>query len=1837
MSRSAGTTPSRLPQSPAVADDNENDVPTHNNNNNMNSVNSGQMLYNTTVRSMADSRPVMLRVPLRTPCRGVEEDSYTAAYGNTGDSHRNCNSNKHYNNNNNNNNNNMHSKNSAEKRSGNHTNVTLLTSPAPVPPALLPTEDGDKNHEIRQALNSPTLLRLTPTVKATAAARTTTTTLRRSSSALLVSPRPSPPRRRETQSVQRIGHSSKRRLVRMQLSQSSNSSSDIDSSCRNCNSGLVPSERIPVGEILSAVPPRRRVTTVRSLRLPPPTLSNEMLHKLPSSTLETPPLTSDIERLSPTSLHFSLPRDTGSKSLLLSSSSTSSNTTTSAARRQRSRGIQNMSTNSISSKCHVVYPLLRGNEGWTTSEGENSSSSSSTSENKERRKRIISGSPFLKLEERKRSAYSGKSLGNTSRRVASEPQCLPTSHTSLTQTTQSGSNNSNKSRRARSAVPSKSDLMRAFHELQLQKEVVVLMEYEEKGRRTIRDAYIKGMRRILLEHTFKPSMLFASGEKTRPQTTSSYSSYSYSSPQEKKTRSSGSMISTTTTTTTNNNNNNNNRVQTRLVGQVTLGEGINTRKDNTKSVRHSSTPHTSPKEKALRCTTNRSTRSSVEVNSEKNEIKENFMVSSTPIKEINSQEEKEEKKELPTRGQEGDSSVGSRGLRTITKYTSPVRDDVNESMDNIQRTMRLFEAQLLRLLSDEINQRKILIENEAAEFYFFLRYHRIVEVAMQPVPIYLQEACEWQSILTEATNELHRLQSERIEFELQQRLKIARDCAHRIAALISNETQIREKEIRQAELQERRELLRFFQLGIAALLEVQACYTRQRERQIANGINLIVLEEVREREMIQITELRSRGMLYRRIETEYQECTRNKRDVVEMTAVSCPEKKDVTVGGDIAIELSAITSNKDEQSYMTTDMEVQELPSHSEVINQNTTTFSYVHSGNSSGVHPVLVDKSVHDDGYSGLSYPGNDQNVERIFFEWNPTSNTIPTTNTTTTHSNNITMNTAGTGVVAGVNSLVFDSSSGEPVRPWTISSPPPRGIPHTTTTTDSTAKYNKGNNDTTGTTATTTLVTEILPQQSRKSKIKQFVNYIDSGSSKMPKSTSEVSKDMYNTVDPSVLSVEESFLVNDTRRDIGVTANLSSQSISESTNVFDARPTNCHLVPCSLKKKKTELSPCIERRCSDTPLPASNKIMPEEQSKLRVSCGTQLTPPTKRPYRDDVIFEGTPQRPQKHIEGNEALPLLPSSTSSTSSVVEAGVEDVLAEKAVVSEPSVTSVSSSCSSLSSVLQGDNYRHHQNPQEFDEIGEEGDRELFDSVEELEEPLNWSQSAVEIDEKCIDKKSRGNNMGEEVRCSVSRGSPIVNIVLTSGVGEGEQKTMRSERTVSRTSDMARRASETLPEVSLSTMLEATSAGSVDYHENERVWNEQKSAGVALHQHSPSLPLAATTNTTNNNNNNNNIDYTTQSDGSSCSSFDHNVSASTGVNVKTDDNRETYVDDYNKENISGYFGRVPNYEEIMASPEKCHCNCVSNYPPFNYMRPTMSWRRQHEELEWRALLHSSRGRSSKNGKSTSVNILQSPSRRRAQSNPSQHLKRIPFEEGPGVWGDVELKRRPFGFDRPGDKAYKASERLQPESSITTTICSPRYRQDTARRFMSEGSITRGNSRRSLSRHSSPIRSESPIEDPMMLASLRGIIEEREVSPRRVTKTAKTGSTGRGTGTGTIDATINVGPNEKFFGIRKRSKTPSYVDTFFKQDPEMVGRRCFLAALQHGPVLRDSSRNGTPVSTGMTAANTTPHRRHCLHHQRCSENTLGNATDMMLSPGTFRGSLSRSSWSPQPKPWR
>ncbi|KAH9599210.1 hypothetical protein LSM04_009265 [Trypanosoma melophagium] len=187
------------------------------------------------------------------------------------------------------------------------------------------------------------------------------------------------------------------------------------------------------------------------------------------------------------------------------------------------------------------------------------------------------------------------------------------------------------------------------------------------------------------------------------------------------------------------------------------------------------------------------------------------------------------------------------------------------------------------------------------------------------------------------------------------------------------------------------------------------------------------------------------------------------------------------------------------------------------------------------------------------------------------------------------------------------------------------------------------------------------------------------------------------------------------------------------------------------------------------------------------------------------------------------------------------------------------------------------------------------------------------------------------------------------------------------------------------------------------------------------------------------------------------------------------------------------------------------------------------------------------------------------------------------------------------------------------------------------MSEGSITRGNSRRSLSRHSSPIRSESPIEDPMMLASLRGIIEEREVSPRRVTKTAKTGSTGRGTGTGTIDATINVGPNEKFFGIRKRSKTPSYVDTFFKQDPEMVGRRCFLAALQHGPVLRDSSRNGTPVSTGMTAANTTPHRRHCLHHQRCSENTLGNATDMMLSPGTFRGSLSRSSWSPQPKPWR
>ncbi|ORC93380.1 uncharacterized protein TM35_000012570 [Trypanosoma theileri] len=1875
MSRGAGTTPSRLPQSPAVADnDNDNEKEKekekdiHVNSDKDTPLVHGHMLYNTTVRSFTDPRPVMLRVPLRTPRRdGV--DTHTSPNGDKGGSNRNYNSN---NDNNSNNNNNI---NSTERMGGNNTNLTLLKSPAPAPPAFLLTDE--KNHEARQVLNSPARFTLSPAVEtATRAATTTTTTtaLRRSSSTILVSPRPSPPRRTDRESAQREVKSSSRRHVRMRLSQRSSSDSSSSSSDNNDNntrgrrnrtSGLVHSERRPIGELLIAVPPRRRITSplqhllvynnndnnnndahmqyrvstpqrgnttsrdaVRFSQLPRPPFSSGGQHMLPSSsTLETPPLTSDAERLSPTSLHYSLPRDTRSKSLSLSSSSSlSSSVTTSAARRQRNRGMQNMGRNSKSSKHSVIYPLLRENEGWTTSDEE--SSNSSMNKKKKRRKQIItSGSPSLEMEERKRSANSDKSLRNSSRNVTSEPQCLPTSRTSLTQTTQSGSNSSNKSRRARSAVPAKSELMKAFHELQLEKEAVVLMEYEEKGRRTIRDAYIKGMRRMLLEHTFQRSMLLASGERNQPQTSSScYSSYSYSSPQRRS------------------------NMQTRPVVQGEWNDGKHSRKDNIiKSGRHSST-RTSPNEKVLgSTTTNRSSRSSVEVISGKN--KKKFLIaSSTPTKREEEKPQEEGKTKLLSKQQqqqqqqqqreekhehehEQQCSVGSSSsLRKVTKYTSPIRDDVNESMDDIQRTMRVFEIELLRMLSEEINERKFLIENESAKFYLLLRYHRIMEAAMQPTPIYLHEACEWQSILTEATNELHRLQSGRIELEIQQRLQIARDCAHRIAALINNETQIREKELRQAELQERRDLARLFHLGLAALLEVQACYTRQHERQKASRINIILQEEVREREMIHINELRSRSKLYRRIEAEYHEDIHTNRNV-ETTTVSHQEK-DVTVG-EIPIELSDITSIKGDRSYMTAEIEVQQIPSQSEIKNVNTTTFSTVHSGNTSAVHPVLIEKSAgNDDGYS-LSYPGNEQNVERFFFEWNPTSNTIPSN----THNSNTTITTTGTGTgtaaVGGTHSLVLNSSSGEQVRPWTISSPPPRSIPHTNTTTDSTSKYNKGNTDTTGTTATTTLVTNTLPYKPKKGKIKQYMHHhMDSPSSRMPHSTPEVSKDSYNIAEPSILSVEDSFLRNTTHRDIGITANLSSQPTSQLRSICESRPPNCHLVPCSLKKKeKTQLSTHSHSRCSATPLPVTK--LRGEKSTLRVSCGTQLTPPTRRPYQDDVIFDGTPQKCQKHFEENELLSLSPSSTT-TSSYVETGV-DVEANKKVISEPSEESVSSSCSSFSSLSQSNSQQYRQNPHGFKgkkEEKEEENVELFDSVEELEEPCNWSQTSIDFDENYMDEKQRGNKLGEEViiRDSDSKGSPVADIFATTCGREAKENRMRSERTVSRTSDIARRASETMPEVSLSTMHEATAAGSVDYHDNERNGSGQRSAAVVLPPPPPPPPPPVITTTTTSTNNNDNND-TSQSDVSSCSSLDNNVTANIGLNVKMDDNRETYVDDYNKENLSGYFGRLPSSEEVMAPLEKCQCECVSNYPPFNYMRPTMSWRRQHEELEWRALQRSSRSRNSNNVKWTSVNILQSPSRRRSQSNPSQHLKRIPFEEGPGVWGDLELQRRPFAYDPLGEKAYKASERLQPESSITTTICSPRHRQDAARRFMSEGSSVRGNSRRSLSRHSSPIPSESPVEDPVVLASLQGIIEEREVSPKRVASTPMS----RNTGAVARDGSPNLRSNEKLFGIRKRSKTPSYVDAFFKQDREVVGRRCFLAALQHGPVLRDSVRNETPVRTGMSAAKTTPHRRHCLHHQRCSENTHGNTPDIVLSPGTLRGSFSRSSWSPQPKPWR
>ncbi|EAO00283.1 hypothetical protein C3747_14g86 [Trypanosoma cruzi] len=1454
-------------------------------------------------------------------------------------------------------------------------------------------------------------------------------------------------------------------------------------------------DRVEIKDILPAAPPRRRVTSPLQHLL---VYQNEAQRQMQGSSVghicgvqgsSTPPYgvaastpfleaelqrpspfvqggdvhsASDKCRISPTSLQFSLPRDDKSDS--------STDTSTFAAqmpfintRRSPQRNWMSPLPNS-----RAVSSLAIGNEDCSTSEEDNGDS------NKKATSQPVPC--FGPVPSGMMTQVAGKARDNARSSRALRGSLAPSARPSDTVA----------KHRTRPAIPAKTDIMRAFHVLEIQKKTLVLMECEDKQRRKIINKYVHATRGILVNYTFRRFLILAQDETA-----------SSSLSRSRKVASSSSEAETRRRTSENVAKKEGMKVTTGLEVPGPLSYALMREGSGSSSSRSSRW---------------RSAASGANINAR--EYSTPFSTGGSP----NVQQYRRTGKELTAKGCVSSRSTCENKFFSCAAPTLPL--EVGESMKNIHHAMRRFEGQILRLLSAEIRSRQRVVEAEGEAFHFLLIYHRLFETALQPSFIYLQEACHWQSIVTEATNAFHRLQCVRHDCELQQNIRSARVYARNVAAVVEEETRIRLMLIQQTESQEYHRLTQQFHLGLAALLELNMCSQRRFLQEVREEMETTAIQEMRGREALWTEELRQRGILYRCFEVEYGN---HKLCHLDMPLSTHRRREELAVNA--SIELSSIMGGNDDNSCLSHVEASSATPL--EVTIENVKTSSTVQSVKCGGAHLFAIATGEHDTARDAFCLRSGEQaaQVEREFFQWSSTSNTLPTTtNNTTTGS--------ATVVVGGGSHSLHNTSIGENRKPQTASSPQPQTVYCPSATLHS---------------GTSSLQINSVAGEKGDRGEKKSVDACVDVPVRVHGGDVDASIEVLDfPVDSSGLqkSVSSNSISKSLRRDVAVSVNMRSLDTSRSGMESHATPMNRHIVPCSLK--------CCGSRngarydASPSPLPRKGR-----GRQRMVSCGTQLTPPTRRPYSDDVIFDRAPHRISAKIRIEEVAP----SKAMTGSM---------------NESFNRAVSTNCSSFASSCQRKVGVQEKSRQGYvKEMG--GGDETIERIESIDDTCH---TAVGVDE-------HATHGGEEAFLVENNSTSSHSSKAVHPTEKAVELQERRKGTFS--TGTARREGDTFPEYSLSTMLENTAAASVDLYETDGRMVKENPALTA-------------------------VEITTVSSPSSCS---HSVSATTGLNELSDGdaNGDNCIND--EEDCGGESYMSPIVVQANAFQETVRNTVDAYYPPLNYMRPTMSWRRQHEGLEWPTRLRPSQGRSRS---VTSNYSLRSGNERNWKENTLVHLIRIPFEEGPGVWGDVEMPRRPFGYDALGNKAYEMTNAVCCRAPVTTTISSSARRRDAACRFMAEGSTSRSPSRArsSISCHANGTptaekENQEFFEDPTTLENLCGIVGRKFVVPQhRITAT----------NAGRVSTTR-----------RLRSMTPSYVDAFYKLDREVVGRKRFLASLRRGATLRESSRR----------AATTPCRQHSQHPYRRSDGGNISGRGLTLSPGTSCMNFSSSPWSPKPKPWR
>ncbi|SCU67372.1 uncharacterized protein TEOVI_000771500 [Trypanosoma equiperdum] len=181
---------------------------------------------------------------------------------------------------------------------------------------------------------------------------------------------------------------------------------------------------------------------------------------------------------------------------------------------------------------------------------------------------------------------------------------------------------------------------------------------------------------------------------------------------------------------------------------------------------------------------------------------------------------------------------------------------------SMDRSYEIWEvkAQLRSVVSEELGKRILVIGAESAAFQFIVHYHRIELTAFQREPIYLQEACQRRSIVSEAKNQLRMISDRGSNMGILGHLNWVEEWAQRLLTLIESERYVRQIELYQAEGHEREEIQRVFSLGLKSLTEYRECEAKRRRCRLE--MKDIALCENLAREKLVAEEIQSRAALH---------------------------------------------------------------------------------------------------------------------------------------------------------------------------------------------------------------------------------------------------------------------------------------------------------------------------------------------------------------------------------------------------------------------------------------------------------------------------------------------------------------------------------------------------------------------------------------------------------------------------------------------------------------------------------------------------------------------------------------------------------------------------------------------------------------------------------------------------------------------------------------------------------------------------------------------------------------------------------------------------------------